>query len=325
MAQNAPVAEDPRGAEETSESNAQQAQQHSNTSARYLIPDPPHSHQQGHEDTATNGRSVSPSSAMTTREQQEYWHGVKSERRLVKLLFEIHSTRTVENALCRYVVYQIVVIKSGSYDSKRVSIERRYSDFERLHLQLLQDFSEELEDTALPRKRLTGNFAEENIAERCVAFKEYLAQLYAVRVVRHSAPFQGFFTEPELRTAHGCLCGGQYGRALDLLLPALDLQEKLTQHRPALMLPTICAVMVCQRDLDDRVAAFSTGQRALPMVRRYGARKYRCPLLALMVDLGFQLGHPVAVLQEELCRVKDAQRGPVSMLSLKELVVQEFT
>ena len=222
-------------------------------------------------------------------------------------------------------VYQIVVIRSGSYDSKRVSTERRYSDFERLHLQLLQDFSEELEEVTLPRKRMTGNFAEENIAERCVAFKDYLAQLYTIRAVRQSTPFQDFFTEQELKKAHGCLCGGQYSWALGLLLPALDLQEKLAQHCPALMVPTLCAVMVCQRDLDDLVSAFSTGQRALPLVRRYRLRKYRCPLLALMVDLGFQLGHPVAVLQEELCRVKDAQRGLVSLLSLKELVVQEFT
>lgn len=217
------------------------------------------------------------------------------------------------------------MIKSGSYDPKRVSTERRYSDFERLHLELLQDFSEELEEVTLPRKRMTGNFAEEHIVERCVAFKDYLSQLYAIRAIRRSTPFLDFFTQQELKKAHSCLCGGQYSWALDLLLPALDLQEKLAQHSPAMMVPTLCAVMVCQRDLDDPAIAFATGQRALPLVRRYGLRKYRCPLLALMVDLGFQLGQPVAVLQEELRRVKDAQRGLVSLLSLKELVVQEFT
>ncbi|XP_064169461.1 sorting nexin-20 [Anguilla rostrata] len=323
MAQNAPVAGSPLSTEEMFEGNAQQAEPHSSTSPRYLIPDVSRSHRQVDEDTT--GLSISPSSAMTTKELQDYWHGVKSERTTFKLLFEIPSTRTVEHGLSRYVVYQIVVLKSGSYDSKRVSVERRYSDFERLHLQLLQDFSEELEEVTLPRKRVTGNFAEENIAERREAFKDYLARLYAVRAVRRCALFQDFFTEPELKRAHGCLCGGQYSRALELLLPALDLQEKLAQHCPALTVPTLCAVTVCQRDLDDAAAAFATGQRALPLVRRYGVRKYRCPLLALLVDLGFQLGLPVAALQEELCRVTDAQRGPVSLLSLKELVVQEFT
>ncbi|KAJ8407845.1 hypothetical protein AAFF_G00268890 [Aldrovandia affinis] len=318
MAQNASAAGDPPDTGETFESSAQQGQPHSNTTAQYLIPD------HAHGDTATNGLSTSPSSAMTTRELQEYWQGMKSKR-AVKLLFEIPSTRTVEQMLSRYVVYQIVVIKSGSYDSKRASIERRYSDFKRLHHQLLQEFSEELEELTLPRKRLTSNFAEESIAERCLAFKDYLARLYAIRVVRRAPPFQDFFTEQELRRAHVCLCGGQYGHALELLLPALDLQEKLAQHRPALMVPTLCAVMVCQRDLDSVASAFSMGQRALPLVRRYGVRKYRCPLLALMVDLGFQLGQPVAQLQEELSRVKDAERGLVSLLSLKELVVQEFS
>ncbi|KAJ8249013.1 hypothetical protein GJAV_G00230250 [Gymnothorax javanicus] len=326
MAQNAPVApEIPHDTEEIFENNTEPAH-HSYSSASHLIPprDPPHSCQQGLENTAANGRSISPSSAMTTKELQDYWLGVKSKMKSVKLLFEIPSTRTVEHGLSRYVVYEIVVIKSGSYDSKHVSIERRYSDFERLHLQLLQDFSEELEEVTLPRKRLTGNFAEENIAERRVAFKDFLAQLYAIRVIRRSTTFQDFFTVQELKQAHGCLCGGQYGWALDLLLPALDLLEKLARHNPVRMVPTLCAVMVCQRDLDDPASAFSTGQRALPLVRRYGLQKYRCPLLALMVDLGFELGHPVAVLQEELCRLRDAERGLVSLLSLKELVVQEF-
>ncbi|KAI1904276.1 hypothetical protein AGOR_G00004010 [Albula goreensis] len=325
MAQNAFVTRDPCGSEDTLESGAQLVHPHSHTSGRYLIPDHSQTRQQDHNDAASYGLSVSPSSAMTTRELQEYWQGVKSERKPVKLLFEIPSTRTVEHVLSKYVVYQIVVIKSGSYDAKRVSIERRYSDFERLHQQLLQDFSEELEEVTLPRKRMTGNFAEESITERRVAFKDYLACLYAIRAVRRSAPFQEFFTSQELKRAHGCLRGGQYSRALDLLLPALDLQEKLAQHRPALVVPTLCAVMVCQRDLDIPTSAFSTGQRALPLVRRYGMHKYRCPLLALMVDLGFQLGHPIAQMQEELTRIKDSERGPVSLLSLKELVVQEFT
>ncbi|XP_036390392.1 sorting nexin-20 [Megalops cyprinoides] len=325
MAQNASAAEDPRDTVETFESSHQLAPPDSDTSARHLIPDLSSSPQQRHEQAVTLGLNLSPTSAMTTRELQQYWQGVRSERKPVKLLFEIPSTRTVEQALSRYVVYQIVVIKSGSYDSKKVSIERRYSDFERLHHQLLQDFSEELEEVTLPRKRLTGNFAEESIAERRLAFKDYLAQLYSIQCIRQAAPFHGFFTDPELRRAHGLLRGGQYSQALELFLQALDLQEKLAHHRPVLTVPTLCAVMVCQRDLDDPSSAFSTGQRALPLVRRYGLQKYRCPLLAMMVDLGFQLGHPIAQLQEELSRVKDAQRGPVILLSLKELVVQEFT
>lgn len=41
---------------------------------------------------------------MTTKELQEYWRAVKSQRKPVKLLFEIPSTRTVEHYPSRYVV-----------------------------------------------------------------------------------------------------------------------------------------------------------------------------------------------------------------------------
>ncbi|KAL4658751.1 sorting nexin-20-like [Arapaima gigas] len=299
------------------------SQPHSNIAIRKPIPKPFSSPHQGQGDTL--GQSAESSSCMTTRELQQYWKEVKSNRKPVKLLFEIPSTRTVEQALSRFVVYEIVVIKSGSYDSKQVSIERRYSDFERLHQQLLQEFSEELEEVTFPRKRLTGNFSEENITERRTAFKDYLAQLYAIRCIRRAPPFLDFFTKSELQTAHGCLRGGHYGRALEILQRALDLQEKLTQHCPVLLVPTLCAVMVCQRDLDQPREAFATGQRALPLTRRYGLHKYRCPLLAMLVDVGYQLGQHIAHLQEELTKEKDSQRGLVSQLSLKELVVQEFT
>uniref|UniRef100_A0AAR2JKM5 PX domain-containing protein n=1 Tax=Pygocentrus nattereri TaxID=42514 RepID=A0AAR2JKM5_PYGNA len=85
-------------------------------------------------------------SCLTTAELQQHWRAVKQEIRCIKLLFEIPSARTIEQASSKYVVYQIVVIRSGSYDRERVAIERRYSDFFHLHQQLLQDFSEELEE-----------------------------------------------------------------------------------------------------------------------------------------------------------------------------------
>ncbi|CAF88733.1 unnamed protein product, partial [Tetraodon nigroviridis] len=62
-------------------------------------------------------------------------------------------------------VYQVVVMRSGSFESRRVSVERRYSHFLHLHQQLLEEFGEELEEVSLPRKHLTGNFSADIIAE----------------------------------------------------------------------------------------------------------------------------------------------------------------
>uniref|UniRef100_A0A3P9PTC0 PX domain-containing protein n=1 Tax=Poecilia reticulata TaxID=8081 RepID=A0A3P9PTC0_POERE len=78
-------------------------------------------------------------SSLTTKELQQNLKLAKQNERPVRLLFEIPSSRVVDQLLNKYVAYQIVVMRSGSFDSRRVSIERRYSDFLRLHHKLLED------------------------------------------------------------------------------------------------------------------------------------------------------------------------------------------
>ncbi|XP_045892192.1 sorting nexin-20 [Micropterus dolomieu] len=264
-------------------------------------------------------------SSLTTKELQQNWRALKQGERPVRLLFEIPSTRIVEHAPSKHVVYKIVVMRSGSFDSRHVSVERRYSEFSRFHHQLLGEFREELEEVVLPRKHLTRNFSPEVISERRLALQDYLAKLYAIRCIRQSPLFSGFFTEPEQRRGHGLLRAGQFQLAVEQLQTVLDIQEKLLPwQKPTLTVPTLAALAVCYRDLEDPEQAFAAAQSALPAVRRYGLKHYRAALLDLMVDTGYQLGRPVAQLQDELTILRDAERGEVSSRSLKELVVQEF-
>ncbi|KAM9351711.1 sorting nexin-20 [Symphorus nematophorus] len=265
-------------------------------------------------------------SSLTTKELQQNWREVKKRQRPLRLLFEIPATRIIEHTLSRYVVYEVVVMRSGSFDSRRVSVERRYSDFSRFHHKLLEEFEEELEEVVLPRKLLTGNFSPEIISERRLSLQDYLAKLYAVRGVRRSPHFPEFFTEQEQKRAHSLLRAGQFQAAVEQLQTVLEIQEKLLPwQKPTLIVPTLCALAVCQRDLDQPEKAFAVAQRALPPVRRYGLKHHRAALLDLLVDLGYQLGRPVAQLQEELTVLRDAERGEASPRSLKELVVHEFT
>ncbi|KAK7880769.1 hypothetical protein WMY93_032582 [Mugilogobius chulae] len=98
------------------------------------------------------------SSSLTTKELQQNLREEKSRERPHSLLFELPSHRVKETAFSKHVVFEVVIMRSGSFDSHRVSIERRYSDFDKLHQSLLQEFDEELEEITLPRKLLTGNF-----------------------------------------------------------------------------------------------------------------------------------------------------------------------
>lgn len=217
-------------------------------------------------------------------------------------------------------------MRSGSFESRRVSVERRYSDFLHFHQKLLEEFEEELEDVVLPRKHLTGNFSPEIMSERRLSLQDYLTKLYAVRCVRYSPLFAAFFTEQEQKRAHTFLRAGQFQQALSQLQTILELQEKLLPwQKPTLNVPTLAAMAVCFRDLEEPEQAFAVAHRALPPVRRYQMKLYRAALLELLVDLGYQLGKPVAQLQEEMMLLRDAERGEVSSRSLKEIVVHQFT
>nr|XP_048284532.1 sorting nexin-20 [Myodes glareolus] len=133
----------------------------------------------------------SSNSSMTTRELQEHWQKEKSRWRHVKLLFEIASARIEERRVSKFVMYQVVVVQTGSFDSNMAVVERRYSDFERLQKALLKRFGPELEDVAFPRKRLTGNLSAETICERRLDFavgERALQRLRARESHRYYAP-----------------------------------------------------------------------------------------------------------------------------------------
>lgn len=283
-------------------------------------PDLPHP---GPDEDSDADSSPSLNSSMTTRELQEHWRNEKRCWKPVKLLFEIASARIEERKVSKFVMYQVVVIQTGSFDSNKAILDRRYSDFERLQKNLLKSFGEEIEDVPFPKKHLMGNFTQEMISERKLAFKEYLSQLYAIRCVRRSREFIDFLTRAELKEAFGCLRAGQYTKALDILVRAVPLQEKLTGHCPAMVVPALCATLVCHRELERPLEAFAAGERALERLGAREGHRYFAPLLDAMIRLAYALGKDFVSLQE---RLEESQlRKPTSRgFTLKELTVREY-
>uniref|UniRef100_A0A6I8PLH6 PX domain-containing protein n=1 Tax=Ornithorhynchus anatinus TaxID=9258 RepID=A0A6I8PLH6_ORNAN len=265
----------------------------------------------------------SPNSSMTTKELQEYWKNEKCYRKPVKLLFEIASARIAENNFSKFVMYKIVIVQTGSFDGNKAVVERRYSDFEKLHKNLLKDFSEEMEDIVFPKKHLTGNFTAEMISERKLAFKDYLRLLYSMQYIRRARAFTDFLTRAELEEAYSCLRAGQYTKALDIFFQVVPLQEKLTHHHPALLVPSLCAMLVCHRDLERPLEAYAVGERALLLLQGRGGHRYYTPLLEAMIHLAYQLGKDFVSLQEKL-EESQLRKIPAKMVTLKELTVREY-
>ncbi|KAM4614262.1 sorting nexin-20 [Discoglossus pictus] len=266
-----------------------------------------------------------PHHLMTTRELQLYWKEERRHRKPVKLLFEIQSTRIAEDFLSKYVMYKIVIIQTGSFDESKVSIERRYSEFEKLHRNLLKDFKDEMEDIIFPKKVLMGNLTEEMISKRILSLKDYLSELNAIKCIRKSKKYIDFFINPEFEEGYSCLRGGQYGKALEIFQNVVQLQEKLTKHCPVVMVASICALVVCHKDLENSEEAYKMGLKALALIEKHPGHKYYVPLLDTMVTLAYKLGKDFVSLQKKLVDGENIMRSCLEfkIVSLKELVVQE--
>ncbi|XP_072836711.2 sorting nexin-20 isoform X1 [Pogona vitticeps] len=267
--------------------------------------------------------SRSPNSSMTTKELQEYWRNEKRNCREVKVLFEISSARIVDKPFSKYVMYQIIIVQTGSFDSNRSVIERRYSDFERLHTNLLKEFYDEMEDVLFPKKSLTGNFTDDIILERKLAFQDYLRLLYSMEYIRTSRIFIDFLVRAELEEGYSCLRGGQYAKALQVFLDVVVLQEKLTKHRPVLVVPTLCAILVCHKDLEDARSAYEFGEKALMRLEKHPSHRYYMPLLETMLSLAYELGKDFVSFQDKIDERK-ARKQQNKMVTLKELAVLEY-
>ncbi|KAF7244687.1 Sorting nexin-20 [Varanus komodoensis] len=285
----------------------------------------PQENQELAEPADSSGEQDTPNlnSSMTTKELQEYWRKEKRNCREVKVVFEIPSAVIVEKPFSKYVKYQILIVQTGSFDSNRSMIERRYSDFERLHTNLLKEFCDEMEDVTFPKKTLTGNFTEEIIIERKLAFQDYLRLLYSMECTRTSRMFIDFLTRPELEEAYGCLRGGQYNKALEVFLETVALQEKLTKHRPVLLVPTLCAILVCYKDLENLKSAYEFGEKALSRLSKHPSHRYHIPLLETMISLAYGLGKDFVSFQEKM-EEEEAKKCQNKAVTLKELAVREY-
>lgn len=277
-------------------------------------------------DSSSDDSSARHHHLMTTKELQLYWKKEKFEGKPVKLLFQIQSTRIAEDFLSKFVMYQIVIIKTGSFDEKKVFIERRYSDFESLHRNLLKDFREEMEDVVFPKKVLMGNLTKEMISKRMPALQDYLGELYAIRCVRKSQKYTEFFIEPELEEGYSCIRGGQYSTAMGLFQQVSYLQEKLVEHCPTLLVPSLCALVVCYKDMNQSEMAYDVGMKAIELLEKHTMHRYYMPLLDTLISLAYKIGKDYMPLREKLQmnEMKVRRTFDFEMPTLKELVVKEY-
>ncbi|XP_061532388.1 sorting nexin-20 isoform X1 [Phycodurus eques] len=253
-------------------------------------------------------------SHLTTGELQQQFREMKNSDTRPKLLFHVSDAqRDGRRAGCAHV--EVALLSTGTFSPRHVTVGRSYADFSRFHRRLKTEFGEELEGVEPPGPRLCG---------RGLAPQEYLSRAFAV--CGHSPLFAQFLTERERAGAAALMRAGRYADALEHLGSVLAVHEKLLpwqrQTSTTAAVPALAAAAVCHRDLGRPREALAAARRALPPVRRYGMRRYRAPLLRLLVDWEHGAGRPAARLQEELTAAEDGR--PASARSLKEVALEDL-
>ncbi|KAF4078292.1 hypothetical protein AMELA_G00197670 [Ameiurus melas] len=107
------------------------------------------------------------------------------------------------------------------------------------------------------------NFAAETIGKRSRAFEQYLSHLHSMAEVRASPAFLEFFYLGELRSGQMLVRSGRSEEALDTLINALHLQEKLDSPHKNHRLFTLSAVVSCYQELERLNEAQEHCERAL--------------------------------------------------------------
>lgn len=152
----------------------------------------------------------------------------------------IFPTEGEANGTKKYVVYDLTCRQDTKTagDPNPTTIERRYSDFLKLYEAFKKSNSQLIANIAFPKKRIMGNFSSELIAERALAFENFLDYVNSVSSLRESEQFLAFLQDDELDKACRLLDERRNEVAVPILENVFQLVNKvyLDKSKPVLLL-----------------------------------------------------------------------------------------
>lgn len=144
------------------------------------------------------------------------------------------------NSSKKFVVYDLTCRQDThtAADANPTTIERRYSDFLKLYEAFKKDKVQLIANVAFPKKRIMGNFSSELIAERALAFENFLDYVISVPSLRDTEQFLAFLQDDELDKACRLLDERRNELAVPMLENIFQLVNKvyLDKSKPVLLL-----------------------------------------------------------------------------------------
>ncbi|XP_043566096.1 sorting nexin-21 [Chiloscyllium plagiosum] len=261
---------------------------------------------------------------MLTRQLQESWKKSKGNHLVEKLIFEVTSANVVQDTSSKYVAYTIHVIKSGSFDGNKALIIRRYTDFAKLNEKLHKHFKEEMSNVVFPKKIIRKNFTHETIAKRSRAFEQYLQHIHSITDIRRSKVFLEFFYLRDLKAGQGLLRGGMCEDALEALINALNLQQKLGSWDTEHLLFTQASISLCYQELDHLEEAQAYCEQALQTVDNQENHPLLVPLLHSNIRLSWKIAKDKRQSEAKLQQLQESGLDILNQPSLKEYLIKDF-
>ncbi|XP_072095477.1 sorting nexin-21 [Mobula birostris] len=261
---------------------------------------------------------------LLTKHLQESWKKAKVKFIEEKLIFEVTSANVIQDSSSKYVAYTIHVIRSGCFDEDKALIVRRYTDFAKLNETLHKHFREDMGKVIFPKKKIRKNYTHETIAKRSRAFEQYLQHIYSIADIRRSRIFLEFFYLRDLIVGQGLLRGGMCEDAMETLINALHLQQKLCVCDTSHLLFTLASICVCYQEQDHLEEAQAYCERALQGIEEQENHPLLVPLLHSNIRLSWKIAKDKRQSEARLQQVQESGVDVLNQPTLKEHLIKYF-
>ena len=179
-------------------------------------------------------------------------------------------------------------------------IQRRYSDFEKLHSGLKKQYRGIMSQVSFPKKHFTGNFTSETIARRSRSFEQFLGHLYSIDTIRFCNLFKEFFYAQDVEDAYKLLSEGNYFKAASLFQKVMPAQERIMGEYSSDVGATLCGITASYFKMDEKDLSLKYGLSAIKCLRRSENKSLYVSLLNACVHLCWVLGKDKQSLETKL-------------------------
>lgn len=203
-------------------------------------------------------------------------------------------------------LYTVYVMKTPCVDTDKAVICKRFSEFYKLYKDLKTEFPSIFTMAPQFPKKVIGprNFDQEVLRSRSRAFEKILQFVYSFDEICEHQIFKEFFYLPDLRDASMYIRGGKFRDALNLLVNAVHLQQKLSDDIPDIV-ATLGSIVAADIAIDNTEEAEKYAVAAIELIKHDVGNVYLIPLINTAIELRWRLGKDKRYLEEKLKEIKE--------------------